>query len=185
MLQVRVSFAAQGAPIGDGHGRSMDHDEETDMRIFTKLAAAALVTAGTAAAVVAAFAAEERCTAPMADWQPRSALIQMAEGLGWVVSRIRADDGCYVIRGRDKDGKPVRARVDPVSLKVLSTRSGRERHHDDDEDDGDDGREGRGHGHRREGGGRSAADPRPAPGIDQATPPAGGVLTGKPKVQIQ
>lgn len=41
--------------------------------------------------------AEDDCYVPMADWQPRAALAQLAEDNGWTVRRIKIDDGCYEI----------------------------------------------------------------------------------------
>jgi hypothetical protein len=149
-----------------------------------------MIRRGSAAAVVFALVsgaavAQERCSAPLADWQPRSALVQMAEGLGWTVSRIRTDDGCYVIRGRNKDGRDVRARIDPVSLKVLSTREGRgHRHDDDDEGDGRDEtrRHGRGEGRHDRGEGRPG-DGRQAAPAD--APFANPLMKGRPQGQVQ
>lgn len=123
---------------------------------------------------ISARAEEQRCGGVIADWQPRSALVKMAEDMGWTVSRIRADDGCYMIRGRDKEGREIRARIDPVSLKVLSTREGR-RHHDDDDD------EGRGQDRRdgRRGERQQAPTKSRAPAADNP------LMMGKPQSQIQ
>jgi hypothetical protein len=124
---------------------------------------------------MAARADEQRCTGVIADWQPRSALVKMAEDMGWTVSRIRADDGCYTIRGRNKDGREIRARVDPVSLKVLSTREGR-RHHDDDDED-----EGRGNDRRDD----RRGERRQAPTESRAPATENPLMKGKPQSQIQ
>jgi hypothetical protein len=45
--------------------------------------------------------ADDDCFVPMADWQPRDAVARLAEGNGWSVRRIKIDDGCYEIDGRD------------------------------------------------------------------------------------
>jgi hypothetical protein len=55
----------------------------------------------------------------MAQWQPREAVQRMAEAQGWTVRRIKIDDGCYQIDGRDMDGRPVEVKVDPGTLAVL------------------------------------------------------------------
>ena len=39
--------------------------------------------------------ADDDCIVPMADWQPRDAVLRMAADNGWSVRRIKIDDGCY------------------------------------------------------------------------------------------
>ena len=46
--------------------------------------------------------ADDDCFVPMADWQPREA-VRAGRGEGWTVRRIKIDDGCYEIDGRDAD----------------------------------------------------------------------------------
>ncbi|MGV8985552.1 MAG: PepSY domain-containing protein [Cypionkella sp.] len=67
--------------------------------------------------------AEVVCTAGMANWQPVAKLMAAAEKLGWTVTRVRADDGCYHVRATDKDGRNVQAVFDPETLRLLG-RSG-------------------------------------------------------------
>lgn len=134
-----------------------------------------MLAAAMVAIPMAARADEQRCGGVIADWQPRSALVKMAEDMGWSVSRIRTDDGCYTIRGRNREGREIRARVDPVSLKVLSSREGR-RHHDDD-----DGDEGPG-GDRRDG---RRGERHQAPTESRAPATDNPLMKGKPQSQIQ
>ena len=63
----------------------------------------------------AALAADD-CSDPVADWQPREALRQQLEQRGWTVQRIKVDDGCYEVRGIDKNGNPFKAKFSPASL---------------------------------------------------------------------
>ena len=63
--------------------------------------------------------AEEGCFAPMADWQPREAVAQMAAEHGWTVARIKIDDGCYEIKGTDAAGHRIEVKVDPATLAVI------------------------------------------------------------------
>ena len=49
----------------------------------------------------------------MADWQPRDAVQRMAEDNGWSVRRIKIDDGCYEIDGRDAEGRRIEVTVLP------------------------------------------------------------------------
>jgi hypothetical protein len=84
------------------------------------------------AAGIGAAAADERCAVPLADWQPKTALQTKLEGDGWTVLRIRTDDGCYAVHGRDASGRTFKARFDPATLERLPGRRDRHDHHDDD-----------------------------------------------------
>ena len=65
----------------------------------------------------AALAAND-CTDPVADWQPREVLRQHLEQRGWKVQRIKVDDGCYEVRGIDKNGNAFKAQYAPASLRI-------------------------------------------------------------------
>lgn len=92
--------------------------------------------AGLSAAGVA-MADEDGCRAPMANWQPRAAVETMAEAHGWTERQIRAEGGCYAIRGRDAEGHRMKARVDPATLKVVGMEhEGGEHEEGEDDDDG-------------------------------------------------
>lgn len=75
--------------------------------------------------------AEVECTAGMADWRPVADLVAAAEKLGWTVTKVRADDGCYHVRATDKTGRAVQGVFDPETL-ILLGHSG-----DDNEGQGD------------------------------------------------
>ena len=64
-------------------------------KTLTILAFLAVIPAGAALA-------DDECFVPMADWQPREAVAQLAAGNGWTPRRIKIDDGCYEIDGRDE-----------------------------------------------------------------------------------
>ncbi len=85
----------------------------------------------TAFPIGAAFASD-KCLVPMADWQPREAVAQLAKEKGWSVRRIKIDDGCYEIKGRDAQGRQIEVKIDPATLEVI------EFEHEGDDDDGDD-----------------------------------------------
>ncbi|WP_206454336.1 PepSY domain-containing protein [Aurantimonas marina] len=76
----------------------------------------------------AAHADDDDCNVPMANWQPREAVQKMAEAQGWTVRRIKTDDGCYEIDGRDAKGRQIEVTVDPGTLAIVETEY-------DDEDD--------------------------------------------------
>jgi hypothetical protein len=63
--------------------------------------------------------ADDDCFVPMADWQPREAVAQMAAENGLTVRRIKIDDGCYEIDGRDAQGRRVEVTVHPATLQVI------------------------------------------------------------------
>ncbi|SEN86322.1 hypothetical protein SAMN05216227_102829 [Pseudorhodobacter antarcticus] len=77
-----------------------------------------------------ALADDDDCRVPMANWQPREAVQKMAEAQGWTVRRIKTDDGCYEIIGRDASGREIEAKVDPATLAIV------EFEYDDDDDRG-------------------------------------------------
>ena len=73
----------------------------------------------TALGVASAAQADEACTVPMADWQPRATVQQMAEAQGWTVRRIKIDDGCYEIKASDAQGRAIEVQVDPSTLAMV------------------------------------------------------------------
>ncbi len=73
--------------------------------------------------------ADDDCFAPMADWKPREAVAQLAAQKGWTVRRIKIDDGCYEINGKDAKGRRIEVTVHPATLQVLDIE-----HEDENED---------------------------------------------------
>jgi len=116
----------------------------------------------------AAMADDDDCAVPMAQWQPREAVAEMARARGWTVSRIRVDDGCYQIRGQDENGRAFKAKIDPGSLAVIRLKR-KEEDHD------------RSEGRRRDGASR------PAPASPTGAPPANGLFGNgaAPKGEVQ
>jgi len=88
----------------------------------------------------AAFA-DDDCFVPMTDWRPRDAVAQLAEKNGWTVRRIKVDDGCYEIVGRDADGRQIEVKIHPGTLEVMELEHEDEERRGDREDPGDDGDE--------------------------------------------
>jgi hypothetical protein len=66
-----------------------------------------------------AMAQDEQCAVPMADWQPRDAVRNMAKDKGWDVARVKIDDGCYEIFARDSKGMRFEAAVNPGTLEII------------------------------------------------------------------
>ena len=79
--------------------------------------------------------ADGDCDAPVSRWQSREAVRQMAAQQGWDVQRVKIDDGCYEVYGKDAQGRSFKAKVNPETLRVVKIK----RHdHDHDHDrDGD------------------------------------------------
>jgi len=67
----------------------------------------------------AALADDDDCRSPMSGWQPRDAAVQHAATLGIEVNRLKIDDGCYQVKGRDVDGNQVELKLDPASLALI------------------------------------------------------------------
>ncbi|GGW44488.1 hypothetical protein GCM10011452_35940 [Gemmobacter lanyuensis] len=95
------------------------------VRMSTSLLIACLLSAAPARA-------DDDCSVPMADWQPRDAVEQFAIAKGWHVGRIRLDDGCYEVNGRDASGRPIEVKLDPATLTIL------EMEFEDEDSDADD-----------------------------------------------
>jgi len=62
--------------------------------------------------------ADDDCNEPVADWQPREVLQKQLEDKGWQVKRIKVDDGCYEVKGVDRNGNRFEAVYAPASLKI-------------------------------------------------------------------
>ena len=63
--------------------------------------------------------ASDDCAVPMTDWQPREAVVKLAAEQGWVLRRIRIDDGCYEVIGRDAEGRAIEVKLNPATLAVV------------------------------------------------------------------
>lgn len=89
----------------------------------------------------AAALADDDCDTPVERWQSRDAVHQMAAQRGWDVQRLKIDDGCYEIRGRDIDGRSFKAKIDPETLLILKIKyRDRDRERSRDREDREDAR---------------------------------------------
>jgi len=86
----------------------------------------------TALPAVAARTDGDDCFVPMADWQPRDAVANLAAQNEWTLRRIKIDDGCYEIDASDAKGRRIEVTVHPATLDVISIE------YEDVEEDGDD-----------------------------------------------
>ncbi|RQH07154.1 PepSY domain-containing protein [Paraburkholderia dinghuensis] len=123
--------------------------------------------------------ADEHCNVPLANWKPVKDLDSLARSQGWNVDKIKTDDGCYVIRGTDRDGRRFKAKVNPGTLEIMRMKSG-------DDDDGHGRHRWRGeHGAERGRGAQSATPGSTAGDGASGAAPAGGVLTPGTRPQVQ
>ena len=63
--------------------------------------------------------AGDDCDVPVEQWQSRDSVLHIAAQRGWHVQRLKIDDGCYEIRGRDAQGRAFKATLDPQTLKPV------------------------------------------------------------------
>lgn len=77
------------------------------------------VIAAALCAAATAVLADDDCDVPLQAWQPREAALQAAAQRGWQVQRLKIDDGCYEIRGRDAQGRAFEAKLDPRTLQPV------------------------------------------------------------------
>jgi hypothetical protein len=63
--------------------------------------------------------AGDDCDVPVSQWQSRDAVMRRAAQQGWQVQRLKIDDGCYEIRGRDAQGREFKAKLDPKTLETV------------------------------------------------------------------
>ncbi|PHV10420.1 PepSY domain-containing protein [Chitinimonas sp. BJB300] len=69
--------------------------------------------------VSSAALASDDCHSPMAEWKSRDTVAAHVTELGITPERLRVDDGCYEVRGRDGDGNRVELKIDPATLVLL------------------------------------------------------------------
>ena len=108
--------------------------------------------------------ADDDCDDPVAGWQPRENLRKQLEAKGWTVFRIKVDDGCYEVKGRDPNGHRVEAEYSPATFELMEM----EREEDDDDDND----------HR----GKSRSDSEPT---NAERVPRKGIVKGRPSVTVE
>lgn len=69
--------------------------------------------------VVSAAHAGPRCHVPLGEWQTRDALQEKVRALGWTISRIKTDDGCYKVYGTNEKGQRIKAKFNPSTLDLI------------------------------------------------------------------
>ncbi|AOY87753.1 hypothetical protein BKP64_05965 [Marinobacter salinus] len=118
--------------------------------------------------------ADDDCDDPVSGWQPRENLRQQLEAEGWTVYRIKVDDGCYEVKGRDSEGNRVEASFAPSSLEL------KEMEHEDDEYDEDDEYEDDDRSEQNGGSDRNKDNP-----MGEKPLPGNGIMKSRPDVTVQ
>ena len=122
------------------------------------------------AAALPAWAGDD-CDVPLQRWQSREAVRRMAVEKGWELQRLKIDDGCYEVRGRDAEGRRFKAKLDPETLEPVSMKW---------REGSDDSRQGRERERHRE---HAPGEPAASPGASPASP----LFTpgSKPRAQVE
>ena len=86
-------------------------------RTFVTLAAMAALACGAAARAQHA----ERCEPiPKAEWRPQAELERKLTERGWKISRIKIENGCYEVYGRDEKNNKVETFFHPKTFEVVT-----------------------------------------------------------------
>lgn len=99
------------------------------MRRKTVVAVATLAVLGAGLALsVPVRASEDACRVPMAEWRPREELQTRLQAEGWQrIDQVKVDDGCYEVKGFDREGFRVEAKYDPKTFELVKLERKRER----------------------------------------------------------
>jgi len=62
--------------------------------------------------------ASDDCHSPMANWKSKESLTAHVAQLGVTTNRIKVDDGCYEVHGKDQEGNHIELKVEPATLAV-------------------------------------------------------------------
>lgn len=74
-----------------------------------------------ASALPLAAEASTRCKVPMADWMPKEQVQEKLKAEGWIIERLKTDDGCYKVYGTNPQGQRAKVKLDPATLKPVQS----------------------------------------------------------------
>lgn len=94
------------------------------MAINSTILATALVTSLAFSAGLAQASDDDYCSrAPHSEWRTSDDAKAAAEAQGYQVSQVKVEDNCYEIYAREKGGRRMELYVDPVTLKIVKSKS--------------------------------------------------------------
>ena len=80
-----------------------------------------LITLLTLAAGSAFAQHAERCEPiPKAEWKPQAELERKLKSEGWTISRVKIENGCYEVYGKNAVGKKTETFFHPKTLEVVT-----------------------------------------------------------------
>jgi hypothetical protein len=65
--------------------------------------------------------AEDLCKVPEAEWQPQQALETRLKADGWTIKKIKIDEGCYEVYGKNAKGEKMETYFDPKTFDVVKS----------------------------------------------------------------
>ena len=65
--------------------------------------------------------AENLCAVPDAEWRPQAELEADLTGKGWTVTKVKKEDGCYEVYGKNEKGEKVEVFIDPKTFVVVGS----------------------------------------------------------------
>ncbi len=71
-------------------------------------------------ATVHAQHAEKCDPVPKAEWKPQAELERKLTDRGWKISRVKIENGCYEVYGRDEKNNKVETFFHPKTLEVVT-----------------------------------------------------------------
>ncbi|MBL8630020.1 MAG: PepSY domain-containing protein [Rhodospirillaceae bacterium] len=87
---------------------------------FTVIGASTMILPATAKDDAKEAAKDKECPGgPRDKWIGLDVAAVKAASLGYSVQRIEIDDGCYEIKGHDKNGADVKFNIDPVTSQIV------------------------------------------------------------------
>ena len=65
--------------------------------------------------------AKEMCDVPQDQWRPVEELRTELTAKGWTISKVKKEDGCYEVYGKDDKGARVEVFIDPKTFEVVGS----------------------------------------------------------------
>lgn len=94
---------------------------KTPTRMTTVAATASLAACLLLATTAAHAQHAERCEPiPKAEWRPQADLERKLKDEGWTISRVKIENGCYEVYGRDAKGKKMETFFHPKTFEVVT-----------------------------------------------------------------